>query len=87
MLIVAPSWKKQQKLGQLGELQSQLFGGRYLLFFMGFFGFYVGWIYNDCFSLSIDAFGSKYNWQQAPYANATRLGDNAVYPFGVDPIW
>lgn len=33
---------------------------RYFIFFMGFFAFYCGFIYNDFMSLSFDFFGSCY---------------------------
>lgn len=34
---------------------------RYFVFFMGFFAFYCGFLYNDFMSLSLDLFGSCYN--------------------------
>lgn len=33
---------------------------RYLLFLMGFFAFYCGWMYNDFLSIPLDLFGSCY---------------------------
>ncbi len=33
---------------------------RYLLFMMGMFSFYAGWIYNEFFALPLNVFGSCY---------------------------
>merc|ERR1711871_480587 len=47
---------------------------------MGFFAFYNGWIYNDCFGLGLDVFGSR--WNHTTLASPVR-----PYPFGLDPVW
>lgn len=49
-----------RKKGELGEIPTMVFGGRYLLLLMGFFGFYAGTVYNDCLSVPINLFGT--NW-------------------------
>jgi V-type H+-transporting ATPase subunit a len=66
------------------------FDGRYVLILMGLFSMYTGLLYNECFSIPIDLFGS--NWQYATSTNstvikATRIDANRAYPFGVDPAW
>lgn len=73
------------------------FGGRYIIFLMGLFSMYTGFIYNDIFSKSLNVFGS--NWR----ANITRnqiLSEKVItlnpstddylnypYPIGLDPVW
>jgi len=42
------------------ELLKAFSKARYLLFLMGFFAFYCGWMYNDFLSIPFDLFGSCY---------------------------
>jgi len=72
---------------------------RYILFMMGFFATYVGFLYNDFFSLGLDLFDSRW---AAPATQVNKSGDVVLYeplfdsaneggpgpyPFGVDPAW
>jgi V-type H+-transporting ATPase subunit a len=62
--------------------------GRYLFLLMGFFAFYCGWIYNDFFSVPLQAFPTCYK-------SVTKIGEvqvalkekDCVYPFGFDYKW
>jgi len=82
---------------KLGEMMGGIHMGRYMLTMMGFFAIYAGFIYNDCFSLGLNLFGSKFKFvgqdegEVESGAVAYQLeayGDPAsVYPFGLDPMW
>uniref|UniRef100_A0A8B9JEP9 V-type proton ATPase subunit a n=1 Tax=Astyanax mexicanus TaxID=7994 RepID=A0A8B9JEP9_ASTMX len=84
------------------EMFNMVFAGRYIILLMGIFSVYTGVIYNDCFSKSLNMFGS--GWSVKPIMltlNFTTLDGNGVlqldpavpgvfggpYPLGIDPIW
>uniref|UniRef100_A0AAQ5Y787 V-type proton ATPase subunit a n=1 Tax=Amphiprion ocellaris TaxID=80972 RepID=A0AAQ5Y787_AMPOC len=79
------------------EIFNMVFAGRYIILLMGIFSMYTGIIYNDCFSKSLNAFGS--GWSVKPMF-ISNLNDfflqldpvvdgvfNGPYPIGIDPIW
>uniref|UniRef100_A0A8C7QYK3 V-type proton ATPase subunit a n=1 Tax=Oncorhynchus mykiss TaxID=8022 RepID=A0A8C7QYK3_ONCMY len=79
------------------EMFNMVFAGRYIILLMGIFSVYTGIIYNDCFSKSLNMFGS--GWSVRPMFET--LNENKVlqldpavpgvfngpYPLGIDPIW
>uniref|UniRef100_A0A8C2ZTK2 V-type proton ATPase subunit a n=1 Tax=Cyclopterus lumpus TaxID=8103 RepID=A0A8C2ZTK2_CYCLU len=79
------------------EIFSMLFAGRYIILLMGLFSMYTGTIYNECFSKSINVFGS--GWSVRPMFDTLRGNkdlqlDPAIngvftgpYPIGIDPLW
>uniref|UniRef100_A0A669E045 V-type proton ATPase subunit a n=1 Tax=Oreochromis niloticus TaxID=8128 RepID=A0A669E045_ORENI len=79
------------------EMFNMIFAGRYIILLMGIFSVYTGVIYNDCFSKSLNMFGS--GWSVRPMSetldgNPVLQLDPAVpgvfggpYPLGIDPIW
>lgn len=64
---------------------------------MGFCAVYAGLIYNDCFSLGLNLFGSRWEFEGQEYGSVedgatavstAEYGSNdSVYPFGLDPVW
>uniref|UniRef100_A0A8C5PAR0 V-type proton ATPase subunit a n=1 Tax=Leptobrachium leishanense TaxID=445787 RepID=A0A8C5PAR0_9ANUR len=86
-----PNFKRNQ-----GEFMKFFFDGRYIILLMGLFSVYTGLIYNDCFSKSVNIFGSRWNvsamFSQNIWTNLALDPNitgvfNGVYPFGIDPIW
>uniref|UniRef100_A0A8C1ACE7 V-type proton ATPase subunit a n=1 Tax=Cyprinus carpio carpio TaxID=630221 RepID=A0A8C1ACE7_CYPCA len=79
------------------EIWNIFFEGRYIILLMGIFSVYTGLIYNDCFSKSLNLFGSGWNVSAIPstlHSNSFLALDPNVtgvfkgaYPLGIDPIW
>jgi V-type H+-transporting ATPase subunit a len=79
---------------KLDELTAGLHAGRYMIVMMGFFAVYAGLVYNDCFSLGLNLFGTRWSFgsdspEEGEVAEMTgQYGDgDSVYPFGLDPMW
>ncbi|EGG15070.1 vacuolar proton ATPase [Cavenderia fasciculata] len=69
---------------KLNEIIKMPYDGRYVLFLMSLFGIYVGFIYNELFSIPMDIFGSNYKNIDGVMV---QTDVNRTYPFGVDPVW
>lgn len=88
-------WNEEKnEKAKLDEMTAGLHTGRYMMAMMGFFAVYAGLVYNDCFSLGLNLFGSRWTFSSdAPEAGEVaemtgQFGDgNSVYPFGLDPMW
>jgi len=79
---------------KLDEMTAGMHMGRYMIVMMGFFAVYAGLVYNDCFSLGLNLFGTRWAFgsdqpEEGDVAEMTgQYGDgDSVYPFGLDPIW
>jgi len=81
--------KKEDILGrmELTEMVDMAFKGRYLIFGMGIFSIYTGLLYNECFSVPIDWFGTNWKYQNSSSDYAYVVDSGWVYPFSVDPGW
>jgi V-type H+-transporting ATPase subunit a len=74
---------------QFGEIQSMAFAGRYLLVGMGICAVYCGIMYNDCFSIPWNTFGSVWTFPDREVGATTveAFKSGTVYPIGIDPNW
>jgi len=92
--------EKENENSKLGEMAGGMHTGRYMMAMMGACAVYAGVIYNDCFSLGLNLFQSR--WQFYDDGNGVEEGAEAyisgkdggtygdsdsVYPFGLDPVW
>ncbi len=55
--------KSLQKKTEGSEIFTIFFGGRYIITLMGIFSIFTGLTYNDCFSKSVNIFGSAWAWR------------------------
>ncbi|EDM06071.1 ATPase, H+ transporting, lysosomal V0 subunit A1, isoform CRA_a [Rattus norvegicus] len=71
------------------EMFSMVFSGRYIILLMGLFSIYTGLIYNDCFSKSLNIFGSSWsvrpmftigNWTEETLLGSSVLQLNPAIP-------
>jgi len=95
-IMLVKNEKKNEGVKQ-DELSEGMHIGRYMILMMGFFAVYAGFIYNDCFSLGLNLFGSRYEFSgqedmsveegDVAYQLAEYGSNESVYPFGLDPMW
>uniref|UniRef100_H2ZFW0 V-type proton ATPase subunit a n=1 Tax=Ciona savignyi TaxID=51511 RepID=H2ZFW0_CIOSA len=79
------------------EIFKMMFDGRYLILLMGLFSIYTGFLYNECFSRSINIFGTSWNVRAMNFTlknqhltlDPNKPGVFRGYPYfyGIDPIW
>lgn len=69
---------------RLGDLQSMIFAGRYVILLMGLFSIFTGLIYNDFLSRSLPLFPSAWKFVDG---NGVRKGGSYIYPIGFDWAW
>ncbi|PFH38534.1 putative vacuolar proton translocating ATPase subunit A [Besnoitia besnoiti] len=64
---------------------------RYMIFLMGFFAVFGGFMYNDWFALGVDIFGSRWTAKGgttgATNITLAKKDGDFPYPFGFDPAW
>lgn len=88
--------EKRMVRRKLNEFMQTCYDGRYMLLLMGLFSIFTGLIYNECFAVPLNLFGSR--WK---FTSASELAcgiDNCKvpgavraplrpYPLGFDPVW
>jgi len=82
----------ERKLGlkKLNEMVQITYDGRYVLLIMAIFSIYCGFIYNECFSLGFDIFGTAWSFKNGIGIQSCSNNDSNncySYPFGIDPAW
>ncbi|KAK5981047.1 V-type proton ATPase subunit a [Trichostrongylus colubriformis] len=107
MLFAALFFILKEKQLQAARIKDEIFqtffGGRYVIFLMGAFSIYTGFLYNDIFAKSVNVFGSGWTncydlneiekLRYGEERNLMLIPENAYdsaagpYPIGVDPIW
>jgi len=96
MIGIYALWKADELKSSLPEL----YKARFIIFMMGFFATYVGFLYNDFFSVGLTLFDSRWvagqpknnvvTYEPASFfdpLNSGGEGKGGPYPFGVDPAW
>jgi len=83
LLVAFALWMicNEKRFGKrrLDDIAEMCFGGRYILLFNGLFAMYVGTLYNECFAVPVDFFGSRFVPGEAH--------GEGPYPWGIDPMW
>jgi V-type H+-transporting ATPase subunit a len=63
---------------------SPLYQAKWLIFLMGFFAVYCGFVYSEFFATPFPLFKSCYDIESPTYQ---KISPDCVYPFGFDYIW
>lgn len=76
--------KKIAPIAERSEMVGMVFSGRWVLFLMSLFSIYTGLLYNDCFGLQFNIFGTAYDFPEHEV-----IGEKVrpTYVFGVDVAW
>jgi V-type H+-transporting ATPase subunit a len=78
-------YEKRLASSKMNEMVQMMYDGRYIIFLMGLFSVYCGFIYNETFAVPLPWFGhSKWTGVSSEQKTAVLTG---VYPFGADPVW
>ena len=72
---------------KLDDIIGMAFGGRYILLLNALFAIYVGFIYNEAFSVPLGLYKSTWTVDEKAPEGASAEWNGSVYPFGVDPMW
>ncbi|SCV69120.1 BQ2448_2140 [Microbotryum intermedium] len=81
--------EKKFKKGTGNEIFDTFYYGRYIIFLMGLFAIFTGFMYNDIFSLSLNLAPSQFRWptEFEPGTVVEGIQTSHRYPFGIDPAW
>lgn len=79
LIVMAPRLKQAG-----GEMIETVLGYRYFFLSLALAGVYNGFVYNECFGIPIDLFGSCY--KEVGHGDYEKTGAG-IYPFGLDPVW
>ncbi|GAA5968109.1 hypothetical protein JCM11641_003734 [Rhodosporidiobolus odoratus] len=79
--------EKRFKKGTGSEIFDTFYYGRYIIFLMGIFAIYTGFIYNDIFSLSLHLGPSQWRWPEDADGPVSAIQTTSRYFFGIDPGW
>jgi len=66
-----------------GDLYDYIYNGRYMILSMGAVAAFCGFMYNECFSLSMNFFGSSWECDE----HTQECVKKYTYWLGFDPIW
>lgn len=88
-LYMVRNEERLAKPGVLPDLMLFAFDGRYMLVLMGAFSVYMGFLYNDLFSMNLPLFGTTWEPTKGNHteAMASYHLPKSTYPFGLDPTW
>ncbi|KPV75799.1 uncharacterized protein RHOBADRAFT_35560 [Rhodotorula graminis WP1] len=79
--------EKKFTKGTGNEIFDTFYYGRYIIFLMGIFAIYTGFIYNDIFSLSLHLGKSQWAWPEGDGGAVEAVQTSSRYFFGLDPGW